>query len=134
FHFLKFKKATQNADLIIAISEQTKEDIITFLNVKAEKIKVIYQGCQEVFKESYTIEEKEELRKKFNLPESFVLNVGTIEERKNALLIVKAIKNLDTKLVLIGKETAYTQKIHSYIKEHQLEKKVIFLKKLTSKE
>lgn len=133
-HFLKFKKATQNADLIIAISEQTKEDIITFLNVKAKKIKVIYQGCQEVFKKNYTAEEKEELRKKFNLPESFVLNVGTIEERKNALLIVKAIKDIDTKLVLIGKETAYTQKIHSYIKEHQLEKKVIFLKKLTSKE
>jgi len=133
-HFLKFKKAAQNADLIIAISQQTKEDIINFLKIKSEKIKVIYQGCQEVFKKNYTDKEKEELRKKFDLPQNFVLNVGTIEERKNALLIVKAIKDIDTKLVIIGKETAYTQKIHSYIKEHQLEKKVIFLKKLTSKE
>jgi glycosyltransferase involved in cell wall biosynthesis len=133
-HFLKFKKATQNADLIIAISQQTKEDIISFLNIKAEKIKVIYQGCQEVFKKNYTAEEKEELREKFGLPQNFVLNVGTIEERKNALLIVKAIKDLNTTLVLVGKETKYTKQIHSFIKEYQLEKKVIFLKKLTSKE
>lgn len=133
-HFFKFKKATQNADLIIAISQQTKEDIINFLNIKAEKIKVIYQGCQEVFKKTYSLEEKEELRKKLGLPQNFVLNVGTIEERKNALLIVKAIKNTNTTLVLIGKETVYTKKIHLYIKEHQLENKVIFLKNLTSKE
>ena len=133
-HFLKFKKATQNADLIIAISEQTKADIIEFLGIKAEKIKVIYQGCQAVFKENYSNEEKEAVRQKFNLPQNFLLNVGTIEERKNALLIVKAIKNIDTTLVLVGKETAYSQTIHAYIKEHQLEKKVIFLKQLSSKE
>lgn len=133
-HFLKFKKATQNADLIIAISEQTKADIIDFLGIKAEKISVIYQGCQAVFKATYTVEKKEAVRQKFNLPQNFILNVGTIEERKNALLIVKAIKNLDIPLVLVGKETAYTKKIHDYIKEHQLENRVIFLKKLSSEE
>lgn len=133
-HFLKFKKATQNADLVIAISQQTKEDIIQFFNIKADKIKVIYQGCQEVFKQKYSLEEKEEVRQNFNLPKNFILNVGTIEERKNALIIVKAIKDIDTTLVLVGRETAYTKKLHQYIKEHQLENKVLFLKKLTSKE
>lgn len=133
-HFLKFKKASQNADLIIAISQQTKDDIINFMNIKPEKIKVIYQGCQEDFKKNYTVEEKEEVSKKFGLPKNFVLNVGTIEERKNALLIVKAIKDIDTTLVIVGKETAYTKKIYAYIEENKIEHKVLFLKQLTSKE
>ena len=49
-HYLKFKKAAQIADVVIAISEQTKKDIITYLKIPSEKIQVIYQGCQAVFK------------------------------------------------------------------------------------
>lgn len=133
-HFFKFKKSTKNADLVIAISVQTKADIITYLKIPANKIKVVYQGCQNVFKQNYSTEDKNEVAGKYNLPKEFVLNVGTIEERKNALTIVKAIKNIDTKLVLIGKQTDYSDKIKTYIKENNLEEKVIFLQGLSSKE
>ena len=133
-HFFKFKKSAKNADLVIAISEQTKADIITYLKIPTTKIKVVYQGCQDVFKQNYSVEEKKEVAFKYNLPEAFILNVGTIEERKNALTIVKAIQNIDTKLVLIGKQTAYSEKIKTYIKENNIEEKVIFLKGLSSKE
>ncbi|WP_353168997.1 glycosyltransferase family 1 protein [Flavobacterium sp.] len=130
-HFYKFKKAANNADLIIAISEQTKKDIISFLNIDASKIIVVYQGCQDVFKKDYSELDKQLVSKKHNLPQKFVLNVGTIEERKNALTIVKAIINLDIDLVLIGKKTDYTDKIHQYIIENKLEKRVHFLKCLS---
>ena len=133
-HYFKFKKSAQNADLVIAISEQTKADIITYLKIPAAKIKVVYQGCQAVFKQHYSEEEKNEVALKYNLPQKFILNVGTIEERKNALTIVKSIKDIDTKLVLIGKQTAYSEKIRTYIKENNIEEKVIFLKGLSSKE
>lgn len=133
-HYYKFRKSAKNADLIIAISEQTKADIITYLKIPANKIKVVYQGCQNVFKQIYSGEEKNEVILKYNLPEQFILNVGTIEERKNALTIVKAIRDVNTKLILIGKETAYSNKIKKYIKENNLEEKVIFLKGLSSKE
>ena len=133
-HFYKFKKAAEKADLIIAISEQTKKDIIFYLHIEPSKIRVIYQGCQDVFKKEYSVSEKQLVTKKFNLPENFVLNVGTIEERKNALTIVKAIKNLNIHLVLIGKETVYTQLIHQYISENKLENRVHFLKGLSSEE
>jgi glycosyltransferase involved in cell wall biosynthesis len=133
-HFYKFKKSAKNADLVIAISEQTKADIIAYLKIPTDKIKVIYQGCQDVFKQHYSAEEKNEVALKYNLPTEFILNVGTIEERKNALTIVKAIKDIDTKLVLIGKQTAYSEKIKTYIKENDIEEKVIFLKGLSSKE
>ena len=133
-HYLKFKKSAKAADKIIAISEQTKLDIITYLDVSPEKIEVIYQGCQSVFKEQYRTEEKEDVVARFNLPENFILNVGTIEERKNALTIVKAIKNIDTTLVLVGRETTYSDKIKEYIKKNNLDDKVIFLKGLSSKD
>ena len=133
-HFYKFKKSAQNADLVIAISEQTKADIITYLKIPSEKIKVVYQGCQDVYKQTFSEVEKNIVAIKYNLPKKFILNVGTIEERKNALLIVKAIKNIDTTLVLVGKETDYSKKIRKYIAENNIENKVIFLKGLTSQE
>jgi glycosyltransferase involved in cell wall biosynthesis len=52
-HFWKFKKAAEQADLIIAISEQTKRDIIKFLKVPDEKIRVVYQVCNKAFKENH---------------------------------------------------------------------------------
>ena len=55
-HFWKFKKAVEQADLIIAISDQTKRDIIQFLKVPAEKIRVIYQGCHHAFKDNQSEE------------------------------------------------------------------------------
>lgn len=133
-HFYKFKKAAQQADLVLAISEQTKNDIIEFLKIDASKIKVIYQGCHAVFKKEFSDHEYKEVITKFNLPKEFILNVGTIEIRKNILLAVKAIKNIDTYLIIVGKETAYTNEIKNYISEHHLEKKVIFLKGLSLEE
>ncbi|QWX82709.1 glycosyltransferase family 4 protein [Cellulophaga sp. HaHaR_3_176] len=133
-HFLKFKKAAENADIVIAISEQTKRDIVQYLKIESKKVKVIYQTCHDAFKITYADQEKEDVRIKHNLPSNFLLNVGTLEERKNALTIVKAIKNIDTKLVLIGRETTYSNTIKSYIKEHKLEDKIIFLKNINIKE
>ena len=133
-HFYKFKKSAQQADLVIAISEQTKKDIVEFLKIDASKIKVIYQGCHAVFKKDFSDKEYKEVITKFNLPKKFILNVGTIETRKNILLAVKAIKNIDTYLVIVGKETAYTNEIKNYISEHHLEDKVLFLKELSLEE
>lgn len=133
-HFLKFKHAAQNADLIIAISEQTKKDIIKFLKVDANKIKVVYQGCHADFKKEYSEEEKATVLAKYKLPNSFVLNVGTIEERKNVLSAVKAIQNIDTHLVIVGGKTSYAKKVTQYIKQYKMEDKVSFLKGLSTQE
>lgn len=133
-YFFKFKKAAQNANLIIAISEQTKKDIVNFLNIDQDKVKVIYQGCQDVFKKQYSEDKKKAVIIKFNLPYKFVLNVGTLEERKNAFTIVKAVKRCNVDLVLIGKETKYSKKIKDFIKSNHLENRVHFLKGVSSEE
>ena len=46
----KFRSACERADKIIAVSKQTKSDIIEFFNINEDKIDVVYQGCNQVFK------------------------------------------------------------------------------------
>ena len=116
-YFWKFRYAAKNADLVIAISEQTKQDIIDFLKISPSKITVIYQGCSAVFKEIATIEKLNLVQKKYQLPQKFILNVGTIEERKNIFSVVKAIQNTDVKLVIVGKKTKYYQQISAFLAE-----------------
>jgi len=126
--------AVKNADMVVAISEQTRQDIIHFYKVDPAKIRVIYQGCQQVFQQPMEGEAQRSLIARFNLPEPFILNVGTIEPRKNLLNIVKSIEHLDTSLVVVGSETPYTGEIKSYIASRGMQTKVFFLKGLTSHE
>ena len=132
--YFKFKYAVNKADLVIAISEQTKKDIVAYLNVNPEKIKLIYQGCAQEFKEEIPSEFIELTRKKYKLKSNFVLNVGTIEKRKNVLSVIKAIKDIDTQLVIIGKKTSYFNEINNYISENNLQNKVVFLENVELKE
>lgn len=120
----KFKFAVNNADKVVAISQQTKIDIINYYQIDPKKIEVIYQGCHPAFKIKKTLEEKETIRNKYHLPEKFLLNVGSIEPRKNAFQIVKAIENLDISLLIIGKETKYSREIREYLKTKGIEHKV----------
>jgi glycosyltransferase involved in cell wall biosynthesis len=126
-HFWKFKKAADAADKIIAISEQTKRDIIRYLKVPETKIEVIYQGCHHAFKEQQSPELMEAVKEKFKLPERFVLNVGTIEDRKNLLNVVKAVNGTEIPLVVVGRKTKYYKKIESFLKKNKMEKQVLFL-------
>lgn len=130
----KARFAVKNADKIIAISEQTKNDIINFYDVPESKIDVIYQVSHPAFKKPKSESEKLAIRDKFNLPQNFLLNVGSIEPRKNAFQIVKAVETLDIPLLIIGKETAYSDTIKEYVSKNGLESKVIFKKGLTMDE
>jgi glycosyltransferase involved in cell wall biosynthesis len=133
-HFLKFKYSAKNSDIIVAISQQTKNDIISFLDISEDKIKVIYQGCNSVFKQYFTEIEIENTIKKHNLPKNYILNVGTIEKRKNLLIILKSITNTNKNLVVIGKKTDYFNEIWSYIISNNLKNKVFFLNNLSLEE
>lgn len=126
-HFWKFRKAAESADRIIAISEQTKQDIIRFLKIHENKIEVIYQGCHQAFKEEQSEEFKVSVKEKFSLPPRFILNVGTIEERKNLLNIVKGIQGTQIPLVVVGRKTKYFKAVEAFIRKNKMEKQVMFL-------
>ncbi len=134
-HFYKFKRSAKIADIVIAISEQTKQDIIDFLKINPNKIKVLYQGCSNIFKKEFSDFEKKNIKQKYNLPNNFLLNVGTIEERKNLFTIVKAIKNTKDSLVVVGNDKSeYAKKIKAYIKTNKMEHRIYFLKNVSTKE
>lgn len=125
-HFWKFKKAAQMADVVIAISEQTKKDIITYLKVPEAKIKVVYQTCHLACQKSQDAHFLEKVQKKFHLPERFVLNVGTVEERKNLGNIILSLQGTNIPLVVVGKKKKnYAKTIENIIKKSSV--KVLFL-------
>lgn len=118
----KFHHAVKAADHIIAISECTRRDIIEFGNVDEQKISVIYQSCAPRFSPESDFQKCEQIRLLYGLPKRFILQVGTIEARKNAMLSVRALHHLpkDLALVLVGRHTEYTNKIMAYASEQGL--------------
>lgn len=125
----KSKYACKHVDRIIAISEQTKQDIVELYKINPAKIDVVYQSCNDSFKSLLPDSEKEKVRAKYQLPTQYLLNLGTIEPRKNLILIIKALPSIDPNypLVVIGKKTAYINFIQKEILKLGLTNRVIFL-------
>ena len=122
-YYFKLVHACRVADKIVAISSQTKSDLVRFLDVPESKITVIHQGCNPCFWNKYSNEYWQEVKTKFNLPERYLLYVGTIEERKNLLGVIKAmyIANINIPLVVVGRKSdAYYKRVLSYIYTNKL--------------
>jgi glycosyltransferase involved in cell wall biosynthesis len=111
----KVKSACERADKIIAISEQTASDLTTFLHIPHTKIVVVYQGAHPGFRQKHSREEIDEVKKRYALPEQYILSVGTIEERKNVIVLIHALAKLPQQyrcpVVIVGKMTPYTDKV-----------------------
>lgn len=122
----KFRKSCQNADKIIAISNQTKNDIIEYFKMPETKIEVVYQTCNSNFYNKQNPVELNSIREKYKLPSNYILYVGTIEERKNLLNIIKAINNynIDIPLIAVGRKTKYYNEIEEYINKNNFTNKL----------
>ncbi|AOM78147.1 glycosyltransferase family 4 protein [Pedobacter steynii] len=126
---LKAKYSCKHADKIIAISECTKRDIIEFFHTDPNKIEVIYQSCDDSFKSPASEETKQGVRIKNHLPSRYILNVGTVETRKNLLTLIKALPQVhpDYQLVVVGKRTPYADLVYQEIERLGLKDRVLFL-------
>ncbi len=128
FYRKKFREACESADKIVAISQQTRDDIIDFYKIPGDRIEVVYQSCHEGFKKAAEEQQKKEARSKYELPEEYILYVGTIEARKNLLSVVRAIHQggIDIPLVVVGRKTSYLREVLHYVRAHGL-KNIVFL-------
>ena len=119
FYKAKFHLTCREADRIIAISECTKRDIMEYGGVTADRIDVVYQSCSGRFANTLSPSQIKAAQQRLQLPKRFVLNVGTIEERKNAALAVKALPSLpdDIHLVIVGRRTKYTSIVEKTAKQ-----------------
>jgi glycosyltransferase involved in cell wall biosynthesis len=127
---------------VITDSENSKKDISDFLNFPKEKIYVVPLAPGEEFKKINDKSLLAKTKKKYDLPDNFVLYVGDVNYNKNIPGLIKAfvdIKDQNLKLVLVGKafmdkEIKETQEIFKLVKSLGLEKKVIFLGWVSSEE
>lgn len=108
-HFF-FSRAVKQADKIIAVSEHTKNDLITHFSARPEKIKVIYEGVSPHFFEVLEPAMKRTVQTKYGLPENYFLYVGLLKPHKNIDRLIRVFKNLRTEqriktaLVIVGKK------------------------------
>lgn len=125
----KFKQACLRSDKIIAISRQTLRDVRDFFHIPESKIEVVYQGCDPVFGQPVPEDIKSSVREKYGINGPYILYVGSIEERKNLLLLVKALKLLkeDISVIAIGKRTPYADTVEAYVEENKLSGRVRLL-------
>jgi glycosyltransferase involved in cell wall biosynthesis len=126
----KFQSACERADTIIAVSEQTKRDLIELYRIKSDKIRVVYQDCNPVFKQHIDLSQRAQILEHYHIDAPYILSVGTLEERKNQHRLVEAfagLKNHKFKLVLVGKPTGYLEKIKDTIRHFNLEDQVMIL-------
>lgn len=103
----------KRADKIIAVSEFTKNEIVKYYKTDPQKIEVVYNAVGEDFLQSdYSGNELFEIRKKYNLPEEFILYIGTLQPRKSIPMLIRAFarmkeENPEIKLVLAGNRNAH---------------------------
>ena len=101
-------RAVKKADKIIAVSENTKKDIIERSPDAEEKIEVVYEAAAPVFNRINDEGKKENVRKKYNLPKDIILFVGSLKKHKNIEKLIDAYTELKSKgvrhkLVIIGR-------------------------------
>ncbi len=133
--FLKtlIPRSLKRADKIIAVSEFTKNEIIKFYKINPEKIEVAHNATGNNFlKNIYAAEELNLVKKKYNLPEKFILYIGAMQPRKNLPFLIEAyakVKNKlgGIKLVIAGKKSHnYDKEIDKVVAENNLENDVLF--------
>jgi glycosyltransferase involved in cell wall biosynthesis len=119
------------AERIIADSESTKKDLVRYLKISPEKIKVIHIAADEAYR---LLPENDPglILWKMKLPDRFILSVGTLEPRKNITTLIIAFhmlrkEGLKHKLVIIGKKGWKYQQIFRLVDELHLNRDVIFI-------
>lgn len=97
-----FRMALRKTRHVLAPSENTKKDLMRLFHYPEEKITVTPLGVSEEFGKNIESAVKDAVRKKYNLPQEFVLTVGGLEPRKNIGKLVDAVISLNKKLVIVG--------------------------------
>jgi glycosyltransferase involved in cell wall biosynthesis len=102
----KYKRSCHAADVVVAISKSTKNDLLEFFHIPEEKIRVAYQSCDPIFFNKSGPKELDKTRQKYSLPGEFILYLGSLVPRKNIHNLIHALGSMGKKnapcLILAG--------------------------------
>lgn len=121
----------KQSDIVIAISESTKDDIINNFPISADKIHVIYAGVDDIFRPFNDKEELEKVKKIYNIKGDFILTVSLISPRKNLISLIKAFKllkdhnKISGQLVIVGKKGWLYKELFKEVAQSGLEEDII---------
>ncbi len=127
----KVKRACEEARAVVAVSQNTRNDLIEELKVPAEKIFVVNPSWGREFEYEYTNWFTELLRHKYNIPFHFVLFVGSTSQRKNLKVVLDALEypeNGEFPLVVVTSGGDALSEIEQYIYNKEIRHRVYFLK------
>lgn len=101
-------RITRQATAVIAVSENTRADLVEHLGLPPEKVTVVANGVSPEFRRHIHREELQEVRRRYRLPDNFFVSVASLEPRKNLQAIFRAYRLLageitsTESLVLVG--------------------------------
>lgn len=81
----------RESDKIIAVSQSTKEDLVSILKIPEEKIVVIPEGVEERYCPQ-SVDIQEIIKKRYHISEDYLFTLSTLEPRKNQAKLIKAFK------------------------------------------
>jgi glycosyltransferase involved in cell wall biosynthesis len=124
----KARSAVRRASLVVAVSEQTRRDVVDLYGAEPARIRVVYQTCHEAFRTPPPPERLREVAARYELPPRFLLAVGTIERRKNLLVALHALEKLPgVLLVAVGRPTPYAEELVAFARARGLSDRVRLL-------
>ncbi len=129
------KNQCEQADTIVVPSENTKRDLVNYYQIDKEKIKVIHPGISPIFNltDSQLKIKKTIIQKKYDLPNNYILFLGSIEPRKNLLGLIKAFEKLPKEitdkfyLIIAGGSGWKNINIYNYANRSKLRDRIKFL-------
>ena len=102
----KYRQSCRRADLVVAISRKTADDVQELFGIEPGRIRVAYQSCSPAFASAQEPAALDRLRLELDLPRDFVLFVGSLIERKGVRTLVDAVAQLPASdrpgLVIVG--------------------------------
>jgi len=123
----------KKSDKIIAVSNNTKQDILRFFKLPEDKIAVTYESYPDYYNMSIPLPESKKIVSRYGIDKDYILYVGMIEPRKNIISLLKAFVELDPDidldLVIVGNKGWYFKEIEEYmssISNRKLNNKIIF--------
>jgi len=97
---------------------------------------VIYQACQSLYYTLNDVESVTALLQKYELPERYILSVGTLQERKNLKLLIKAYQHLpkteQLPIVIVGNGGNYKKEVERLLQKMDLENLIFWITNLES--
>ncbi len=125
---IKYSRSCRRADRIVAVSQRTLDDIVELYGINPEKIDVVYQGCDSAFHEVLPDAKIDNILGKRNLKRGYVLQVGSVERRKNLELTLRGVSAIaDTRLVVVGRGREYLVAMKSLAEKLGISHRVEFL-------